>query len=164
MAVNIRQLLPLRQAKSHRAQLPRYLQLEGGRYLIAAALLLSLMGLLTLGQTGRLAAKGHELSQLQREKTNLLRERRTLQMELSEAQSLETLRQRAEQEGLRPWTAEQVRYMTVLPDDESTTPAPDTRQPTDDDRNEQQVARNGEQRTVDDGQVLTNNEQPTTDN
>ena len=34
MAVNIRQLFPLQQAKVRRSQLARYLSLDGGRYLI----------------------------------------------------------------------------------------------------------------------------------
>ena len=55
MAVNIRQLFPLQQAKARRSQLARYLRLDGGRYLIGAALILSLMSLISLGQTGRLA-------------------------------------------------------------------------------------------------------------
>ena len=35
MAVNMRQLFPLQQAKVRRSQLARYLSLDGGRYLIA---------------------------------------------------------------------------------------------------------------------------------
>ena len=54
MAVNVRKLFPLEQARERRLELMRYLRLDGGRYLIAAALLLSLMSLLSLGQTGRL--------------------------------------------------------------------------------------------------------------
>jgi hypothetical protein len=59
MAVNIRQIFPLQQAKVRRLELGRYLHLDGGRHLIAAALLLSLLSLISLGQTGRLAAQGH---------------------------------------------------------------------------------------------------------
>ena len=44
MAVNIRQLFQLQQAKVRRSQLPHYLQLDGGRYLIAAALILAMLG------------------------------------------------------------------------------------------------------------------------
>src|SRR5436853_7464639 len=104
MAVNIRQLFPLQQAKARRSQLPRYLQLDGGRYLIAAALLLSLMSLISLGQTGRLATKGYELAQLQAHKADLLRERSTLQLQLSEAQSLSAVQRRATEQHLRPMT------------------------------------------------------------
>ena len=122
MAVNIRNLFPLQQAKARRSQLPRYLQLDGGRYLIAAALLLSLMSLITLGQTGRLAAKGYEIAQLQERKTELLRERSTLNLRLSEAQSLDAIQRRAKELNLRPMTSEQARYITIAPQDSQQEP------------------------------------------
>jgi len=113
MAINVRQRFPLRQARAHRVQMPRYLRLDGGRYLIAAALLLSFMSLLTLGQTGRLAAKGYAMAQLEHQKTLLLRERSSLLMQLSEAQSLDEIQRRATQLQLRPVKPDQVRYMRI---------------------------------------------------
>src|SRR5918912_1088213 len=113
MAVNIRQIFPLQQAKARRSQLPRYLQLDGGRYLIAAALILSLLSLISLGQTGRLATQGYEIAQLQKDQINLLRQRSALQLELSEAQSLAKIEQRARDLHLRPMTPDQARYMTI---------------------------------------------------
>jgi cell division protein FtsL len=113
MAVNIRQLFPLQQAKARRGQLPRYLRLDGGRYLIGAALILSLLSLISLGQTGRLATQGYEIAQLQQDKTNLLRERSVLQLELSEAQSLAKIEQRARELKLRPMTPDQAVYITI---------------------------------------------------
>ena len=83
MAVNTRHRITIRQAKAQRVQLPRYLQLDRGRYLIAAALLLAMMSLLTLGQTGRLATKGYEISQLQHQRDELICEPRDLRRELS---------------------------------------------------------------------------------
>ena len=127
MAVNIRQLFPLQQAKERRGQLQRYLKLDGGRYLIGAALILSLMSLISLGQTGRLATQGYELAQLQTQRTQLMRDRSALQLRLSEAQSLEKITQRAKSLNMRPMAPEQVRYVTVEP----TVSAP---QPTTDDR------------------------------
>lgn len=129
MAVNIRNLFPLQQAKARRSQLPRYLQLDGGRYLIAAALLLSLMSLITLGQTGRLATKGYELAQLQERKIELLRERSTLNLRLSEAQSLDAIERRARDLHMRPMTSDQARYITIAPNQaaqETPTSAPAT--------------------------------------
>lgn len=113
MAVNIRQLFPIRQAKERRIALTRYLRLDGGRHLIAAALLLSLMSLISLGQTGNLAAKGYELSQLQAQRSVLMRERNRLLLELSKAQSLESVERRAVELGLRPLTSDQARYVTI---------------------------------------------------
>lgn len=116
MAVNVRQLFPLQQAKDRRSRLPRYLQLDGGRYLIAAGLLFSLISLLSLAQTGRLATQGYEIAQLQAQKTTLLRERSTLQLRLSKAQSLVSIEQRAREIGLRPMAPEQARYITINPE------------------------------------------------
>jgi hypothetical protein len=113
MAVNIRQLFPLQQAKVRRSQLARYLSLDGGRYLIAAAVILSLMSLISLGQTGRLATQGYEVAQLQAERTQLLRQRSAFQLRLSEAASLLRIDQSARTLGLRPMTPDQVRYVTI---------------------------------------------------
>lgn len=129
MAVNIRQLFPIRQAKLRRSQMPRYLQLDGGRYLIAAALLLSLMSLITLGQTGRLTSQGYQLAQLQAHRTDLLRERNTLNLRLSEAQSLAEIERRARELKMRPMSAEQARYITIAPQDAAPLPADVAEQP-----------------------------------
>jgi len=117
MAVNIRELFPLQQAKVRRSQLARYLSLDGGRYLIAAAVILSLMSLISLGQTGRLATQGYELAEMQNEHTQLLRQRSALQLQLSEAASLIKIDQRANALGLRPMTPDQAHYVTVAPPD-----------------------------------------------
>lgn len=105
----------MRQARANRIRLPQYLRLDGGRYLIAAALALSLLSLITLGQTGRLATKGYEIGQLQKYRTELLREQSKLNLRISEAQSLAKIEQRAQQQGLRPAMPDQIRYLTVAP-------------------------------------------------
>jgi hypothetical protein len=118
MAVNVRKLFPLEQAKARRIELMRYLRLDGGRYLIAAALMLSLMSLLSLGQTGRLATRGYQLAQLQIRQTELLRERSALLLQLSEAESLTTVEKRAKMLNLRPMAPEQARYITIAPENQ----------------------------------------------
>ena len=115
MAVNVRNIFPLEQARARRIELVRYLRLDGGRYLIAAALLLSLMSLVSLGQTGRLATKGYQLAQLQAEQTTLLRQRSALLLRLSEAESLTSIQRRATTLGLHPMAPEQARYITIEP-------------------------------------------------
>ena len=115
MAVNTRHRFTIRQAKAQRVQLPRYLRLDHGRYLVAAALLLAMMSLLTLGQTGRLATKGYEISQLQTQRDELIRNRSALQIQLAEAQTIEKLKQRAVEQDLRPVDFDQVRYLPVQP-------------------------------------------------
>ena len=113
MAVNIRQLLPLQQAKARRSQLGSYLKLDGGRYLIAAALILAMLSLISLGQTGRLATQGYELAELQTTHTQLLRDHSALQLRLSEAQSFLKIESRAEALKLKPMTPDQTRYITI---------------------------------------------------
>lgn len=116
MAVNLRQLFPLQDAKVRRLELGRYLRLDGGRYLIAAALILALMSIVALGQTGRLASQGHELTSLQDQRVALQRERNDLLLRLSQAQSLEGIEKRANELKLRPITTEQLRYVTLAPE------------------------------------------------
>jgi hypothetical protein len=118
MAVTVRKLFPLEQAKARRVELMRYLRLDGGRYLIAAALLLSLMSLLSLGQTGRLATRGYLLAQLQIQQTELLRERSALMLQLSEAESLKTVERHAKMLNLRPMAPEQAHYITIAPENQ----------------------------------------------
>lgn len=106
---------PLRQARVTRIQMPHYLRLDGGRYLIAAALLLSFLSLMTLGQTGRLATKGYELSELQQRRTELLREQTRLNLRISEAQSITKIEQKARTMQFRPTGPDQMRYLDVIP-------------------------------------------------
>ena len=122
MAVNVRKLFPLEQARMRRVELPRYLHLDGGRYLIAAALLLSLMSLISLGQTGRLATKGYQLAQLQTRQVELQRERSALLLQLSEAESLMAIEKRAKALSLRPMSPDQARYITLAPAGENQEP------------------------------------------
>ncbi|MCS6938659.1 MAG: hypothetical protein RMJ55_09200 [Roseiflexaceae bacterium] len=114
MAVTLKPLYPtIREAKERRIELLRYLRLDGGRRLIAAALLLALMSGLNLAQTGRLAAQGHAVAQLQRQQVELLRERSNLQLRLARAQSLVDIERRAARLNLRPVKPEQARYITI---------------------------------------------------
>lgn len=123
MAVNVRKLFPLEQARARRGELSHYLRLDGGRYLIAAALLLSLMSLVSLAQTGRLATKGYQLAQLQNQQTQLLRERSAMLLRLSEAESLKSVERRAKTLDLRPMAPEQARYITIALTPENQEPA-----------------------------------------
>lgn len=114
MAVTLKSLYPtIRAAKERRVELLHYLRLDGSRRLIAAALLLALMGGLNLVQTGRLATQGHAVAQLQRQQTELLREHSALQLRLARAQSLIDIERRAIRLNLRPMKPEQARYITI---------------------------------------------------
>lgn len=113
MAVNTQRISAIIQARARRLELPRYLKLDGSRYLLGLVLILCLMSLIVLVQTGVVATKGYAISQLEAERTGLIRERSQLQVRQARAQSLELIRRRAEQIGLRPVTPDQVRYVTV---------------------------------------------------
>jgi hypothetical protein len=129
MAVNVRKLFPFEQARARRVELPRYLRLDGGRYLIAAALLLSLMSLISLGQTGRLATKGYQLAKLQTQQIALQRERSALLLRLSEGESLTAIEKRAKALGLRPMAPDQARYITIAPAAENQEPSAENQNP-----------------------------------
>lgn len=113
MAVNIQRLFPLQEAKARRRDLANYLKLDGSRYLLGVIILLCLMSMIALGQTGVVATKGYAIVALEAQRTELLRERSQLQFRHAEAQSLAHIRKRAEQIGLRPMTREQVRYIVI---------------------------------------------------
>lgn len=113
MAINWKKPFPLAEARATRLELPRYLRLDGGRYLIAAAVILAALSLLSLGQTGKLATRGYELGRLETTKTELLRQQSRMQLELAEAESLTKIQRIADGLKLRPLTPEQVRYVTI---------------------------------------------------
>lgn len=127
MAVNTHRVSPIEGARARRLALPRYLRLEGSRYLMGLVLILSLMSLIVLAQTGVVATKGYAIVKLEDQKTALLRERTILQERQARAQSLEQIRRRAEQIGLRPMEPDQARYLAI-PADEAE-PAPPTDAP-----------------------------------
>ncbi len=87
---------------------------DSGRYLLHIIILLCLMSLLTLGQTGVVATKGYAVSTLENDKKELVRLRDQLEVRYATAQSLERIRRRAEQLGLRPTRQEQIRYITIV--------------------------------------------------
>ncbi|NJK79296.1 MAG: hypothetical protein HC893_09710 [Chloroflexaceae bacterium] len=115
MAVNMPQqrLFPLRQARARRRALMHYLKLDSSRYLLGVVVLLCLMSMIALGQTGVVATKGYAIVELETQKVELQRERTHLHMRHAEAQSLERVRHRAEEIGLRPVAAGQARHMAV---------------------------------------------------
>ncbi len=92
-------------------------------YLVHIVILLCLMSLLTLGQIGVVATKGYAVSALQTEKTELLRLRDQLEVRYATAQSLERIRKRAEQIGLRPITPDQIEYLTIVNEQLAAEPA-----------------------------------------
>jgi hypothetical protein len=114
MAINSQRISLIEGARARRMALPRYLRIDGSRYLLGLVLILSLMSLIVLVQTGVVATKGYALASLEGEKVILLRERSLLQERQARAQSLDRIRRRAEQLGMQPVTADQVRYVDLM--------------------------------------------------
>lgn len=114
MAINSQRISLIEGARARRMALPRYLRIDGSRYLLGLVFILSLMSLIVLVQTGVVATKGYALAGLEAEKVTLLRERGLLQERQARAQSLDRIRRRAEQIGMRPVTADQVRYVDLM--------------------------------------------------
>jgi hypothetical protein len=123
MAINTQRVSLIEQARARSIALPRYLKLDGSRYLLGLVVILCLMSLIALAQTGVVATKGYEIANLQAEQTQLMRERSQLLARQAQATNLEQIRRRAAQIGLRPMTDEQVRYVYIevptLPPDEA---------------------------------------------
>ena len=117
MAVNTQRMSPsIEGARVRRLALPRDLRLDGGRFLLGLVFILCLMSLIVLVQTGSVATKGYAISALEEQKVALTRERSLFQERVARAQSLERIRRRAEQLGLRPITNDQVRYVDLQVD------------------------------------------------
>ncbi|NNJ10470.1 hypothetical protein EKD04_009035 [Chloroflexales bacterium ZM16-3] len=113
MAVNTQRISTISEARKRRITLPQYMRLDGSRYLLGLVFILALMSLIVLVQTGAVATRGYAISRLEAEKTDLMRERSQLQVREAHAQSLELIRRRAEQIGLRPIAPDQVRYLNI---------------------------------------------------
>lgn len=113
MAVNTQRISSIHRARERRVALPQYVRLDGSRYLLGLVVILCLMSLIVLAQTGVVATKGYAISALETEKIILLREQAQLQVRYAQAHNLEQVRLRAEAIGLRPRTPDQVRYIEV---------------------------------------------------
>jgi hypothetical protein len=113
MAVNSERFSSIAGARARRLELPRYLRLEGSRYLLGLVAILGLMSLIVLLQTGTVATKGYAIARLEQNKTTLLRTRTELLERQASAQSLERVRIQAEQMGLRPLKPTQARYLSL---------------------------------------------------
>lgn len=115
MAVNTQKISPIQQARRRRIEVSRYLKIDGSRYLFGVVLLLCLMSLIALAQTGVVATKGYALSNLENQKIELLRERTQLELRRADAHALDRVRMRAEALGMRPIEETQILYLTVEP-------------------------------------------------
>jgi len=109
----VQKFSPLKQARLRRSEILKYLKIDTSRYLLGLIVLICLLSMITLGQTGVAATKGYAIAELETRQVELQRERSQLQLRYTTAQSLERIRLRAEQLGLRPTDREQMKYITI---------------------------------------------------
>lgn len=86
---------------------------DSGKYLLHVLLVLGVMSIITLRQTGEVATRGYAVAELEKQRVELLRKQDQLKVQYAMSQSLDRVRVRAEQLGLRPASHSQVRYMTI---------------------------------------------------
>lgn len=121
MAIPLRQLIPLQQARLRRIEIGRYIKLDSGSGYIAVAILCALMGLALITQTVRVAQIGSEISALQKQKTTLVRTQKDLQVRVAKAQSIPYILDYVTQNGMVPLSQVEVEYVVLEPS-ESTAP------------------------------------------
>lgn len=116
MAIPLKQLFPLQQARLRRLELGRYIQLDGGRSYVAVALLLALMGVALVAQTVRVAQTGHEIDELQKEQTSLMREHKAMLLRKADAQSMQRIEKYAIETGMIPVQSVDIEYLVLTND------------------------------------------------
>jgi len=116
MAIPLKQLFPLQQARLRRLELGRYIQLDGGRSYVAVALLLALMGVALVAQTVRVAQTGHEIDVLQAAQTQLIREHKALLLRKADAQSMQRIENYAIDTGMIPVQSVDMQYLVLKND------------------------------------------------
>ncbi len=115
MAIPLRQLIPLQQARLRRIEIGRYIKLDSGSGYIAVAILCALMGLALITQTVRVAQIGSEISALQKQKTTLVRTQKDLQLRVANAQSIPYLLDYVNKSGMVPLDQVDVEYVVLEP-------------------------------------------------
>lgn len=81
--------------------------------LAGAVVIVCLLSILYLAQTGRVATAGHRLQQLEDEHVTLVHAGEQWELRIAKASRLSVVAERAERLGLRTATVDQLRYATV---------------------------------------------------
>ncbi len=116
MAIPLRQLFPLQQARLRRLELGRYVRLDESRTYIALALLLALMGIVTVAQTVRVAQTGHQIDVLLQERIQLEREQKAMMLQIADAQSMQRIEAYAKETNMIPNQDVPIQYMILKND------------------------------------------------
>ena len=81
--------------------------------LVTLALVVALMSLVYLVQIERVATQGYQLEQLSMQRADLTRQNENIRFSIEQAQSLESVRARAQAIGMTPMRADQTRQITL---------------------------------------------------
>jgi hypothetical protein len=108
------QLRPLHMMRLRRASAPRsYLRLDEPALILGTIIMICIVSVLFLAQTGRVTTAGLRLQELEREHVHLLHEVQQYQYRIAKASRLDGIAERAQVLGLRPAKAKQLRYTTI---------------------------------------------------
>jgi cell division protein FtsL len=114
MAVRIEQIPAIvGRVRWRQIDFSRYLRLDGARYVLLLTLIVCLLSLVTLVQSGLVTRMNYDLVALRQQQVQLNREYSRLQEQLARVQSVESRMKRATDMGFRPPTPEQIRYMRI---------------------------------------------------
>ena len=116
MAIPLRQLFPLQQARLRRLELGRYVRLDESRTYIALALLLALMGIVTVAQTVRVAQTGQQIDLRLQERIQLEREQKAMMLQIADAQSMQRIEAYAKETNMIPNQDVSIQYMILKND------------------------------------------------
>lgn len=105
--------MPLQTARQRRPYVGRYFRLGYAGLLAGTVVVVCVLSILYLAQTGRVATRGYQLQLLEAEHKKLIREAEQYQFRIASGQKLTVIQERAEKLGLRPATPAQVRYIDV---------------------------------------------------
>lgn len=104
--------VPLRRARM-RPAIAHGLRANELGLLAGAVVIVCLLSILYLAQTGRVATAGHTLQKLEREHVQLIHDGEQWEFRIAKASRLDVVAERAARLGLRPATGDQLRYATV---------------------------------------------------
>jgi len=114
MAVRIEQIPAIvGRVRWRQIDFSRYLRLDGARYVLLLTLIVCLLSLVTLVQSGLVTRMNYGLVALRQQQVQLNREYSRLQEQLARVQSVESRMKRATDMGFRPPTPEQIRYIRI---------------------------------------------------
>lgn len=101
------------QVRQVSVSVPRVLHVDALKLVVGAVVIVCILSMLFLAQTGRVASAGFQLQALEREQVALMVEAEQHKYRIARASRLDVVAERATRLGLRPATGEQLQYATI---------------------------------------------------